>query len=658
MTLWKLYFNHLKKLLLIYLLGIFIFTLLRSLLVAVNFQEFLKVGGNRWSLLWQAYIMGWRFDTVISCYLMSLPAVLISLFHVFYKVTKALLNIVYGYLLLLYTLAFLICCIDIPFFTHFFKRLNDTLFNWSNHNSFGFKMVLEDKSFYSYLIVFFLLLFGYSFVMLRLLKLHKKLLVNYAVITKRQSALTLFSALVFWGLIFIGIRGRTSPKTPIIPGTAFFTNKPFINQVGLNPVFTLMRSLLDNMQPGNQRFQYISDKMALRVMHSLLKGDDTLNNISPIARIEKSDASLKGRNVIVVIMESMSAHKMQRFGNTDQLSPFLDSLASAAWSFDNIFSAGIHTYNGIYTTLFAHPAIMKRHTMDLVSVPRMDGFSNVLHKNGYNTIFFTTHDDMFDNMSGFLSANDFDKIVGQKDYPLKEVKSTMGVPDEFMFRYSIKELNELSNKRKPFFAAFMTGSDHNPFIIPTETGFKRRNQEDVKAIVEYADWSLRRFLNYASKQDWYKNSVFVFVADHGCYIGSNVYDVAFSYHHIPFLVFAPGFTSPKAITTLGTQSDVFPTVTSLVLPSYINNTFGINLLKDRRPYIVFSADDKLACMNDSLLYVFRTNAWHSIYKYKNGDPTDYVNFFPKQIDTMRAIGISWVQTSQWMIEQDKCRVLR
>jgi hypothetical protein len=89
-----------------------------------------------------------------------------------------------------------------------------------------------------------------------------------------------------------------------------------------------------------------------------------------------------------------------------------------------------------------------------------------------------------------------------------------------------------------------------------------------------------------------------------------------------------------------------------VVPEFINNTFGIDLLKNKRPYIVFSADDKLACMDDSLMYVFRTNAWHSLYKYKENDPTDYRLQYKNKIDTMSIVGFSWLQTSQWMLEHE------
>jgi phosphoglycerol transferase MdoB-like AlkP superfamily enzyme len=357
---------------------------------------------------------------------------------------------------------------------------------------------------------------------------------------------------------------------------------------------------------------------------------------------------------VLVMMESMSTAKMQRFGNGDVLTPFLDSLAGAAWSFDNIWSAGIHTYNGIYSTLFGQPALMKKHPMEVVTVPQIDGLPAMLHRQGYQTMFFTTHDELFDNMSGFLSANGVDRIIGQKDYPAKEVRSAMGVPDEYMFRFATPLLTEASGEGRPFFAAFMTGSDHDPIVIPTETGFRARYTDDkYKMSVEYADWSLRRFMQYAAKQPWYANTLFVFVADHGCIWGQNIYDVAFTYQHIPLVMYAPGFTKPAAYPQIGMQTDVAATIMGLVGKPYVNNTLSTDLLHDRKPYAIFSADNKLACMSDSLLYIYRTGTAPGLYRYKKNDLTNYYPGDSASALPMRQAAFAWLQTSQWLIGQGK-----
>ncbi|HTN18748.1 MAG TPA: LTA synthase family protein, partial [Chitinophagaceae bacterium] len=399
---------------------------------------------------------------------------------------------------------------------------------------------------------------------------------------------------------------------------------------------------------GNKELHWIDDKEALAVMEHYFFGAQ-YHQTGSIARLQQTRPAFERRNVVLVIMESMAAHRMKRFGNDQGLTPFLDSLADKSWCFDSTFSAGIHTYNGIYATLFGHPALMKRHSLDMLSVPRMSGLPNVLAGQGYQNIFFTTHDEQFDNMSGFLLANSFHTVIGQKDYPLAEIKSSMGVPDEFMFRFAIPRLNALAANGKPFFAALMTGSNHDPRIIPENTGFVRRLPFQELAVIEYADWSVRKLMTYAEKQTWYNNTVFVFVADHGVPLWHDLYDIPFTFHHIPFFIFAPGANRTDTYKKLALQTDVFPTVMSLISKPYQNNTFGIDLFTETHRNIVFSSDDVLACMNDSLLYVYRENQAASLYRFRKGDKTDYRDQMPGVTDSMSKLAFAWLQTSQWIL---------
>jgi len=82
----------------------------------------------------------------------------------------------------------------------------------------------------------------------------------------------------------------------------------------------------------------------------------------------------------------------------------------------------------------------------------------------------------------------------------------------------------------------MTAIDHRPFVLPDY--FISKQNELKKQIVEYADWSLKKFLTMASKQKWFDNTIFVFVADHGWSMNA-IYDMPLNYHHSPLIVYAP-----------------------------------------------------------------------------------------------------------------------
>ncbi|NIW79842.1 MAG: sulfatase-like hydrolase/transferase, partial [Calditrichae bacterium] len=83
---------------------------------------------------------------------------------------------------------------------------------------------------------------------------------------------------------------------------------------------------------------------------------------SPIARKIEPVESPRYENVILVLMENMSAGKMGIFGNPAHLTPHLDSLAThQSYFFNNFYSSGIHTFTGIYSTLFGFPPLLSKH---------------------------------------------------------------------------------------------------------------------------------------------------------------------------------------------------------------------------------------------------------------------------------------------------------
>lgn len=642
--------NHFNYILRVYLISILYFGVFRFILFSCNIDALDSITDSKISLILQAFFIGFRFDTLVSFTILSLPALIGGIAFLFNFLSITLLRFLYSFTAIGYTVAFMICAVDIPFFNHFFKRLNDTIFIWNNAGGFAYKMILQESGFYSFFIVFLILIITFLSLIRRIFKMHIKIISS----PRRNWYSNVTFLLFLYSILFIGMRGRVAQKSPMIAGTAFFSTYPFINQLGLNPVYTFIHSFLDKSKSENNRLNWIDDRVAINEMRNLFSCNSPDIN-SPLLREELSAAPNEGSNVVLVIMESMAAHRMKRYGNTENLTPYLDSLATRSLVFDSTFSAGIHTFNGIYATLFANPALMKRHSLDQLTVPKMFGFSNVLKTKGYQNIFFTTHDELFDNMSGFLLANDFKTIVGEKDYPSSEVKSALGVPDEFMFRFAIPKLNALSKNGSPFFAAFMTGSNHDPHIIPENTGFKKRHEESSLAVIEYSDWSVQRFMSYASTQSWYNNTVFVFVADHGVPLWNDPYDIPFSFHHIPFFIYAPGKTEPREFKMLALQTDVFPTVMSMITKQYQNNTFGINLFNQQHKNIVFSSDDVLACMNDSLLYVYRSGRNSSLYKFRNNDKTDYLEKLPQLGQRMSTVAFSWLQSSQWMISQPEIR---
>lgn len=629
-----------------------VFTLFRIILLFTEFKQ-LEILPHKYALIANAFFMGWRFDTVISGYILFFPLLFLSIFSFFNGSKKLLYNIIHYFIFIFFSLAFALCALDIPYFNYYFSRLTIVILSWTNNAAFGFKMIFEETSYFIYFIVFLIVCFLF-YISIKMIK--KIIISNSSSIGNKKINFYishLLFSLVALAIMFLGIRGRIEEKSPIKVGTAYFSNYAFPNQLGLNPVFTFIQSYIDKLNPENARLHLMDNNLATKITNTNL---GIKNNQIPFERLVEAKSNQPNANIILVIMESMSAGKMKRFGNINNLTPFLDSIAKVGLCFNNIYSAGIHTFNGIFSTLFSYPALLKQHPMNATEIPIYTGFSNTLKNFGYQNIYFTTHDEQFDNVSGFLHANGFDKIVSQKDYPSSAILSTLGVPDHYMFNFSIPLLNQLNNNKKPFFAAFMTASDHGPYIIPDNIPFKPKQNDMRQGIVEYADWAINQFITEVSNQKWFDNTIFVFLADHGSVIGSNIYDMPLTYNHIPLIIYAPKLIKEsKSIDEFGGQIDVYPTLMGLLGYSYVNNTAGIDLLNEKRPYMYFSADDKIGCVNDSLFYIYRTNGKESLFKYKKEETKDFITDYKHIAIEMKNYAFANFQASQWMISNKKTK---
>lgn len=620
------------------------FALLRLLVILLYAQAAVTPDAGTSSQWLQAFVIGLRFDVAVVCMMLLLPLQVFLLSHLLLgRLPLRVLQFLHVILFISLCLVTLIALADLPFLGYFGRRIDSGIFVWRNAPAFAVKMFFSQCSYAIYLPIFLLLVFFLQRASRRMYRQQR----DAPPIPAGSKGKTLLLWIVISGGLVLGIRGRIAAKSPLLAGAAYFCEIPFLNLLAQNPVYGFTRSMLDECSVGKKTSDFCSSEIAARTLRNEFGLDTGKSSSAPqdqLYRIQQGSASFKGRNLVLVIMESMAAHRMKHFGNDWNLTPYLDSLMQHSYCFDSVFSCGIHTFNGIYSTLYGHPAIMGRHTMDQVYVPQMDGLPQQLSRIGYQTVFFTTHDEMFDNMAGFLSANGFRQIIGEKDYPRSEIKSSMGVPDEFLFRYAVPVLTQLAS-RGTFFATFMTGSNHGPLYIPRNTGFVPRSLELDLQATEYADWSVQKFMSYAANQKWYHNTVFVFIADHGVPLWNDRYEMPFSYHHIPFFIFDPRQQRGEYCKKLGLQSDVYPTLMGLLSPQFVNRTAGIDLLHERHRHIVCSSDDVLSCMNDSLLYVWKPQSAHSaLYRFRE-QGANCIGQMPQQAALMKLTALSWLQWS-------------
>lgn len=623
-------FNYI---ILVYLAGIVVFTMFR-LAETVAYCATTEGSDDFGGLYWKALWTGFRFDTVISCYVLAVPLLLIIVGEMARIRKRWYYTIIHYLIMVLYTICFFACAADIPYFCYFFNRLDIVALSWVDSFGVMVSMIVSEPRYVIYLAVFLLVAVGWWWLGQQLFR---RVLMQH--INEQQSyAWSISLAVVLLGLGFLGMRGKLS-KIPIRVSTAYFCSNPFLNQVGLNPVFTFIKSMGDAGKSANKLVTLIDEETAMAVAAELntLPADSSLH---PVLLPE-------GTNVIVVIMESMSAEKTM-LGSRSSLTPCLDSIMRQSLTFTEAYSAGIHTYNGIYSTLYGQPAILSRHTMKTATITRISGLPQALAAAGYSTTYFMSHDEDYDNMRGFLYQNGFERVVGQHSYPKSEITGTWGISDHVLFDHVLEHCDSIA-QRGPFFTTVMTVSDHGPYVLPKNISLKPKSKVLEQQLTEYADWSIERFMREASQRVWFENTLFVFVADHGGVIDP-VYDLALSYNHVPLVFYAPGRITAQFCSQPSLQIDVAPTILGLLGLEGDDNMLGIDLLRHSRPYAYFSADDKIGVVDGEWFYLFRVKQDNeSLYHYKTLSTEDFIGQEPERAAAMRRYAFGMIQTSQQML---------
>ena len=280
------------------------------------------------------------------------------------------------------------------------------------------------------------------------------------------------------------------------------------------------------------------------------------------------------RNIVLVTIESMSASYMERFGNTESITPVLDSLYRLGMAFDRVYATGNRTVRGLEAVTLSLPPCPGQSIIKRPNNAGMHSTGALLRKKGYNVTYFYGGNSYFDNMETFFSGNGYD-IVDQKSYSPEEITfaNIWGVCDEDAYRKVIRTLGEQSRDGKPFFAHVMTVSNHRPFTYPAG---KIRIPNDSKTRaggVLYTDYALGQFLAEASKQPWFDNTIFLITADH-CASSAGRTEIPLHKYHIPALIFAPGFVAPQQIEGIVSQIDLMPTLLSLLDMDYDSHFYG------------------------------------------------------------------------------------
>ncbi|MCX8042818.1 MAG: sulfatase-like hydrolase/transferase [Desulfobacterota bacterium] len=387
-------------------------------------------------------------------------------------------------------------------------------------------------------------------------------------------------------------RFLTAISLLLMPCASFFfisdslshiTENELNNNLALNGIYCFFQALNRQQLNYAQHYATLPESLVALELHRAVatKNDKFLNpnfGTGDIRRklIPARHSELRP-NVVVVVLESMSAKFMDTFGGQQHLTPTLDALALQGMLFTNLYATGTRTVRGLEALSLSVPpappaSVLKRpHNGNLFTI------GTPFQQRGYETIFFYGGLSYFDHMKTFYRANGF-RVIDRTDLSGNEITfaNAWGVCDEDIYRRVVREADVAQGSGENFFFMVMTTSNHRPFTYP-EGKIDIPSGTGRKGAVKYADYAVGQFLKDAATKSWFANTVFIFIADH-CARSGGPDAIPIDNYLIPCILYAPKIIPPRKVDTLASQIDVAPTLFDLLNWNYTSSFVGTSIL--------------------------------------------------------------------------------
>ena len=346
----------------------------------------------------------------------------------------------------------------------------------------------------------------------------------------------------------------------------------FATQLQENGCWDFVEAFTSNELDYSQFYAMLPQDEAVRMQRDLCGMDDS--GIRPV----RDSLPAVRKNIVMITIESLSASFLGTYGNSQGITPNLDSLVGKSLVFDNLFATGNRTVRGLEAVTLCIPPSSGESIVKRPDNGGLFSTGSVLRGLGYTTTYFYGGDSYFDNMGAFFGGNGYD-IVDKKSYPRDEIifSNIWGTCDEDTYRVALDRLDGLAEGDRPFFAHIMTISNHRPYTYPDGRISFEGNPMSRAGAVKYTDYAIGKFLGDASRKDWFDDTVFVILADH-CASSAGKTSLPLDGYHIPALIYSPGFIRPQRVEKVCSQIDVMPTLFSLLHFSYDSEFYGQDIL--------------------------------------------------------------------------------
>lgn len=374
----------------------------------------------------------------------------------------------------------------------------------------------------------------------------------------------------------------------------------FANELQSNGIHRFYLAFMNSELDYNKFYKTLPDDKAFATIEKLVPGISQNFSTRTISSLNPENR----KNVVLITIESLSADFLKAYGNDQSITPFLDSLASHSLQFSNLYAVGNRTIRGLESVTLCLPPTAGESVVKRKDNKNKFSTASIFKNKGYQVNFLYGGDAYFDNMEDFFGGNGY-KITDKKTLKPEEItfSNVWGVCDEDMAKKAIQVMNEESKTGKPFFNHWMTVSNHRPFTYPDGKIDIDSHSKSREGGVKYTDYALKQFFEMAKKQSWFKNTVFIIVADH-CASSSGKTQLPLDKYRIPALIYSPGFIQPAVYNKMVSQIDLMPTLFGLLNFNYKTKFFGQDVLKtDYQPRALITTYQDLGLLKDNVLTI-------------------------------------------------------
>lgn len=336
--------------------------------------------------------------------------------------------------------------------------------------------------------------------------------------------------------------------------------------------------------------------------------EELARRFTPVHQPADSAAvNLAGRNVVVFIMESMSAEhsaylcpEVYADREVKGFTPFLDSLMQNGLVFKRMYANGTRSIQAMPSVLGSIPSFRTPFVLMPQSLGESRQLPAMLADKGYATAFFCGSEHGSMGFGAYARSAGVERLVSREDYEARhgteDFDGYWGIWDEPFLQFMGEEL---AATPEPFFATLFTLSSHHPFVVPEQyaatlpDGYTR-----IHKGVAYDDQAFRRFFHRFGGEEWFRRTIFVFVADH---VSSEKFaEKTRSYPgnmHIVGFIHTPDGALQGEVREVTQQLDIMPTVLGLTGNTEPYFAFGRDVLNEpQRPRWSVSYDGKFRAL--------------------------------------------------------------